>query len=144
LAAELRGARQVTHRGDEADRIDWLAEMSRETGGQRPFSIHGARERGQGDARDFTADSGIVWARADRPSRMLVEVDTTPRFKHARTLRGPILTPDHDLAGKVLVDDLPASQEIFYRVTLEDLYGHAVRSERTTLADVMGPEGERP
>ena len=92
---------------------------------------------------DVTADSGIVWARADRPSRMLVEVDTTPRFKHARTLRGPILTPDHDLAGKVLVDDLPASQEIFYRVTLEDLYGHAVRSEPAVGSFTTAPRKRR-
>src|SRR5262245_58038464 len=78
---------------------------------------------------DVTADSAIVWARGDRPSRMLVEVDTTPRFKHARTLRGPILTPDHDLAGKVVLGDLHADQQVFYRVTLEDLSSHAVRSE---------------
>src|SRR5919204_126451 len=62
-------------------------------------------------------------AGAARPSRMLVEVAPTPRFDHARRLRGPVLTPDHDLAGKVLVDGLPAGQQVFYRVTVEDPHG---------------------
>jgi alkaline phosphatase D len=92
---------------------------------------------------DVTADAGIVWARADRPSRMLIEVATTPRFDHARTLRGPILTPDHDLAGRILVDDLPAGQQIFYRVTLEDLYSQKARSEPAVGSFTTAPRKRR-
>jgi alkaline phosphatase D len=66
----------------------------------RPQLTHGIQ------SGDVTADAGIVWARADRPSRMLVEVAPTPRFHHAQRFRGPILTPDTDFTGKVLVDDL--------------------------------------
>jgi alkaline phosphatase D len=87
----------------------------------RPQLTHGIQ------SGDVTADAGFVWARADRPSRMLVEIAPTPRFKYARRVRGPVLTPDHDLAGKVLVDGLPPGQQVFYRVTLEDFRG--VRSE---------------
>ena len=103
----------------------------------RPKLTHGIQ------SGDVTADAGIVWARADRPSRMLVEVATTPRFNHARTLRGPILTPDHDLAGKVLVDDLPAGQQIFYRVTLEDLSSHKARSEPAVGSFTTAPRKRR-
>jgi alkaline phosphatase D len=103
----------------------------------RPKLTHGIQ------SGDVTADAGIVWARADRPSRMLVEVATTPRFNHARTLRGPILTPEHDLAGKVLVDDLPAGQQIFYRVTLEDLYSHKARSEPAVGSFTTAPRKRR-
>jgi alkaline phosphatase D len=89
----------------------------------RPQLTHGIQ------SGDVTADAGIVWARADRPSRMLVEVAPTPRFHGARRLRGPILTPDHDFAGKVLVDRLAPGQPLFYRVTLEDLHRAGLRSE---------------
>jgi alkaline phosphatase D len=30
-------------------------------------------------------------------------------------VRGPVLTPDHDLAGKVLVNGLPPGQQVFYK-----------------------------
>jgi alkaline phosphatase D len=59
----------------------------------RPQLTHGIQ------SGDVTADSAIVWARADRPSRMLVEIAPTPGFHHARRLRGPILTPDLVFAG---------------------------------------------
>jgi alkaline phosphatase D len=88
----------------------------------RPQFTHGIQ------SGDVTADAGFVWARADRVSRMLVEVSPTPRFNHGRGRVGSaLLTPDHDFAGKVLVDHLPPGQQVFYRVTLEDFRG--VRSE---------------
>ncbi|HKE80836.1 MAG TPA: alkaline phosphatase D family protein [Solirubrobacteraceae bacterium] len=88
----------------------------------RPQLTHGIQ------SGDVTTDAGFVWARADRASRMLVEVSPTPRFNHGRGRVGSaLLTPDHDFAGKVLVDHLPPGQQVFYRVTLEDFGG--VRSE---------------
>jgi alkaline phosphatase D len=88
----------------------------------RPQLTHGIQ------SGDVTADAGFVWARADRASRMLVEVSPTPRFNHGRgRVSSALLTPDHDFAGKVLVDHLPPGQQVFYRVTLEDFRG--VRSE---------------
>ena len=42
---------------------------------------------------DVSVDSGVVWARADRPSRMLVEVATTDSFR--------------DISSAVFVDALP-------------------------------------
>src|SRR5262244_144950 len=41
----------------------------------RPVITHGIQ------SGDVSADSGVVWARADRPSRMQVEVATTESFK---------------------------------------------------------------
>ena len=89
----------------------------------RPQLTHGIQ------SGDVTANSAIVWARADRPSRMLVEIAPTPGFRHARRVRGPVLTPDHDFAGKVLEDGLEPGRPVAYRVTLEDLYRPGLRSE---------------
>ena len=41
----------------------------------RPLITHGVQ------SGDVSTDAGIVWARADRPSRMLVEVATTDSFR---------------------------------------------------------------
>ena len=81
----------------------------------RPVLTHGIQ------SGDVTARSAVVWARADRPSRMRVELARTPRFRDARVLRGPVVTPDTDFTGKVALHGLHAGQETFYRVTLEDL-----------------------
>ena len=81
----------------------------------RPVLTHGIQ------SGDVTARSGVVWVRADRPSRMLVEVARTPRFRDSRVIEGPILTPDSDFTGKVELDALRPGRETFYRVTLQDL-----------------------
>lgn len=51
-----------------------------------------------------------MWARSDRPARMLVEVSRRPDFRHARTVRGPVVTPDTDLTGKTLLRGLPPAR----------------------------------
>jgi alkaline phosphatase D len=79
----------------------------------RPQLTHGVQ------SGDVTAHEAMVWARSDRPARMLVDVSTRPDFKHARTLPGPLLTPQTDLTGKTRLRGLPRGAEIFYRVRLE-------------------------
>ncbi|WP_290055228.1 PhoD-like phosphatase N-terminal domain-containing protein, partial [Amycolatopsis solani] len=47
----------------------------------RPVLTHGVQ------SGDVTPGSAIVWSRADRPSRLAVEIARDPSFRHAR--RGP-------------------------------------------------------
>ncbi len=70
---------------------------------------------------DVTADSAIVWARADRASRLLIEASTTDSFKDICCTTFADALPESDFTAKVLLEDLPAGQEIFYRVTPHDL-----------------------
>ena len=70
---------------------------------------------------DVSADSAVIWARADRPARMRVECSTVESFKtifHAASLDAP---PDRDFTAKLLLEGLPAGQDIFYRVRFENL-----------------------
>ena len=46
----------------------------------RPQITHGVQ------SGDVGADGGVVWARADRPSQMMVEVSTTESFRNVRAL----------------------------------------------------------
>jgi alkaline phosphatase D len=92
----------------------------------RPQLTHGIQ------SGDPSARGGVVWARADRPSRMRVEVARTPRMHDARLIEGPVLGPDSDFTGKVFVDGLTPGREVFYRVTLEDSTDPGLRSEPLT------------
>jgi len=70
---------------------------------------------------DVAGDRAIVWAKADRPARMVVEWATTESFANARTVRGPAALGDTDHAAKLDLTGLPADQHIVYRVRFDDL-----------------------
>jgi len=70
---------------------------------------------------DVTADSGVVWSRADRPSRMLVEAATTDSFRDIKSAVYVDALPESDFTAKALLENLPAGQDIFYRISFQDL-----------------------
>ncbi len=89
----------------------------------RPAISHGVQS---GDA---TIDAGVVWARADRPSRMLVEWATTESFRASRRAGYVDVLPETDFTAKVLIEGLPAGQDIFYRIQPQDLSAPAILGE---------------
>jgi alkaline phosphatase D len=70
---------------------------------------------------DVAGDRAIVWAKADRPARMIVEWATMENFTNGRTVRGPAALGDTDYAAKLDLTGLPPDQRIFYRVRFADL-----------------------
>ena len=70
---------------------------------------------------DVLSDRGMVWARSDRAARMWVEWSTTASFASARKLRGPYAQEGTDFTARIDLTGLPAGQDVFYRVTWEDL-----------------------
>src|SRR3954469_8199800 len=89
----------------------------------RPVISHGVQ------SGDVGADGGVVWARADRPAQMMVEVATTGSFAKARALPPIAALPESDFTAKMLLENLPAGQDIFYRVRFRDLSHIDVQSE---------------
>jgi alkaline phosphatase D len=89
----------------------------------RPRITHGVQ------SGDVGMDGGVVWARADRPSQMMVEVATTESFKDARALPPIAALPESDFTAKMLLENLPAGQDIFYRVKFRDLSHIDISSE---------------
>ena len=89
----------------------------------RPAVTHGVQ------SGDIGADGGVVWSRADRPSQMMVEVATTESFRDARALPPVNALPESDFTAKLLVEDLPSGQDIFYRVRFRDLSHIDIMSE---------------
>jgi alkaline phosphatase D len=89
----------------------------------RPLITHGLQ------SGDVSIDSGVVWARTDRSSRMLVEVATTDSFKDIHSAVYVDALPESDFTAKALIENLPAGQDIFYRVRFQDLSEPAILGE---------------
>ena len=70
---------------------------------------------------DVTPGRALVWSRAVRPARMLVEYATTEKFENGWRRTGPAALESTDFTARILLTDLPANQRIFYRVTFQDL-----------------------
>jgi alkaline phosphatase D len=85
----------------------------------RPQVTHGVA------SGDVSFDSAIVWSRASRRARMLVEWATTESFQNARRVRGPWTGEEKDFTAKMDLRGLPAGERIFYRVQFEDAGGAA-------------------
>ncbi len=92
----------------------------------RPQFTHGIQ------SGDISADGAVVWARADKPSRLMVEVSTTESFKNGQLLRGPAALADSDFTAKMELQGLPAGQDVFYRMHLQDLDNVNSQSEPVT------------
>jgi alkaline phosphatase D len=76
----------------------------------RPLITHGVQ------SGDVSADGAVIWSRADRPARMLVEVATSDSFKTIQRAVFVDALPESDFTANALIDGLPAGQDIFYRV----------------------------
>ena len=89
----------------------------------RPLITHGMQ------SGDVSTDFGVVWARADRPARMLVEIATTDSFKTIHHAVFVDALPETDFTAKALIEGLPAGQDIFYRIRFQDLASPTIVGE---------------
>ena len=78
---------------------------------------------------DVSANSAVIWARADRAARMQVECATDENFKTILRAASADALPDSDFTSKLLLDGLPAGQDIFYRVRFESINGSGIAGE---------------
>jgi alkaline phosphatase D len=80
---------------------------------------------------DLLDDRAVLWTRADRPCRVVVEWDVTDQFAAPHRVVGPFAVENTDFTAKLELEGLPASQRIAYRVMTEDLRDTKNRSEWT-------------
>ena len=81
----------------------------------RPLITHGIQ------SGDVSNGSAVVWARADRPARMLAEIATTDSFKTIHRAVFVDALPETYFTANALIEGLPAGQDIFYRIRFQDL-----------------------
>lgn len=89
----------------------------------RPLVTHGIQ------CGDVSVDSAVIWARADRPARMLAEVATSDSFKTIERTVFVDALPESDFTAKALIEGLPAGQDIFYRIRFQDLASPSITGE---------------
>lgn len=80
---------------------------------ERPVLSHGVA------AGDVRRDGALIWARADRPAKLIVETSASESFASPTRFEGGMLTPASDGTGRLRLTGLPAGEQIHYRVTLE-------------------------
>src|SRR5262245_15484319 len=95
-------------------------------GADRPLITHGVQ------SGDVSADAGVIWARTDRPARMLAEIALSDSFKTIERAVFVDALPESDFTANALVDGLPAGQDIFYRIRFQDLSEPGIVGEAMT------------
>jgi alkaline phosphatase D len=109
-----------------ASALGAIAKPNLSRASDRPTIPHGVQ------SGDVSTDSGVVWARSDRASRMLVEIATSDSFKAIRNAVFVDALPQTDFTAKALIEGLPAGQDIFYRIRFQDHAFPAILSEPLT------------
>ena len=102
--------------------------------GRRSFDRHDDmdyEDASRWGGRNLQARS-IVWARSDKPARMVLEWDTSDRFANPRRISGPYALETTDFTARVDLTELPLGQQIFTRVAMEDLSTGRARGEWLT------------
>ncbi len=90
---------------------------------QRPVAAQGLSF---GDPSD---GSVLVWSRADRPSRMLVEWSFDESFRQKERLVGPYALETSDFTVRQDLSGLPENREVFVRVSFQGLGNGRALSE---------------
>src|SRR3954451_21275409 len=70
---------------------------------------------------DVSPSGAMIWSRADRPSRMVVEYSTTESFRDARKVPGPVAAEASDFTARIDLKNLPADQKMSCRVHFESV-----------------------
>ena len=92
----------------------------------RPLATSGVQ------AGDVTARRAVIWSRADRPARMIVEYAANDAFRGATTIEGPAALADTDFTARVDLAGLRPGEMVFYRVRFDSLSRPGARSEPIT------------
>ncbi len=78
---------------------------------------------------DLTPGRAIVWSRADRPARMMIEYAFNERFEDSRLIRGPFALATSDYTVRQDLIDLPNGADVYVKVWFEDLTNAKSKSD---------------
>jgi alkaline phosphatase D len=78
---------------------------------------------------DVEAKRAVIWSRADRPSRMLVDYDRDLQFRSPIRVRGPHALEVSDYTARVDLTGLRPDSDLYVRVFFQDLSNERVVSE---------------
>ena len=103
----------------------------------RPTITHGVQ------SGDVSGDGAVLWTRSDRPARARFEISTTESFRTISHAVYADALPESDGTVKVALSGLPAGQDIFYRVRLQDVAEPTILGEPVVGRFRTAPAGRR-
>lgn len=81
---------------------------------------------------DVLGDRAMIWSRADRPARMILEYAFDDRFRNAVRIEGPHALEVGDFTARIDLADLPEDEEVCVRVKFQGLDSAKLESEPVT------------
>lgn len=78
---------------------------------------------------DLAPGRAMIWSRADRASRMMVEYAFNDQFNDAVIIRGPYAMESTDFTARQDLTNLPEGKDVFVKVWFEDLTNAHNKSE---------------
>ncbi|MEJ1961510.1 MAG: alkaline phosphatase D family protein [Gammaproteobacteria bacterium] len=81
---------------------------------------------------DVVDDRAIVWSRADRASRLIVQWSRDESFSRSTWIRGPHALELSDYTARVDLTGLPSDADVFVRTYFENLDSTRARSDAVT------------
>jgi len=106
------------------------------SGGSQPQISHGIQ------IGDVTASQGLIWSRADKPSRMLVEYSYFDDFSFSNIVRGPYALEKNDYTARLDLSRLLPDRDVFVRVSFQDLSNERIVSEPVEGHFVTAPSNQ--
>ncbi|AFZ57827.1 alkaline phosphatase D family protein [Anabaena cylindrica FACHB-243] len=70
---------------------------------------------------DINGNSAVIWSRCDCTARMIIEYAADENFRNSRRIWGQVAAANTDFTTRTYLGNLPPGQDIFYRVTFQDL-----------------------
>ncbi len=90
-------------------------------------------------AGDVTSNSAVIWASADRISRLFVEWSTNDSFRNATRLPYLTVTARTGHTGQIVLNNLPPGKEIIYRARFDSADGLTSGESATGRLRTAGP-----
>lgn len=90
---------------------------------------------------DLAPGRAIVWSRADRPARMMVEYAFNEQFTNSQIIRGPYALEASDFTARQDLTGLPEGKDVYVNVWFEDLTNS--RSKSTPITGHFHTIGKR-
>ena len=90
-------------------------------------------------AGDVTSNSAVIWAKADKISRLFVEWSTNDSFRNPNRLPYLAVTARTGHTGQIVLNNLPPGKEIYYRARFDSADGLTTGKSATGSLRTAGP-----
>ncbi|MCA1991925.1 MAG: alkaline phosphatase D family protein [Coleofasciculus sp. S288] len=92
---------------------------------------------------DISGGRAVIWSRTDRPARMIIEYSTHESLRNGHQFVSRDVSDASDYTARIYLGNLPADQQIFYRVKFQDLNNKTIYSYPVTGTFRTAPENNR-